>query len=123
MNDGFLLYVFGPMTDHPGDNRAAFFLAGARLAESGYRLLNPANHPPGLTRRQYLDLDMPMVSVAQGLAALPGWQKSKGARAEAARAESDGTPIRTVEEWIALAAVPPPRQARGLRRQPLTTDH
>lgn len=96
-----VLYLAGPMTGHPNYNRAAFFLAAARLAAKGYGVLNPANHPNGLTMRQYMAADCQMLLASQGLALLPGWNTSPGAKAEHALAQAIIIPILTVDEWLA----------------------
>jgi hypothetical protein len=102
------LYIAGPMTGHQNANRVEFFLAGARLRAAGFRVLNPANWPDGLSRREYMRLDLPMVLQADGLAVLAGFEASPGAFVETTLAEYCGLPIRTVEEWLSRSA-PRPR--------------
>ena len=89
------------MTGKPGYNRPAFFLAGALLTARGYLVLNPANWPAGLSRLEYMRLDLPMLLSSDGVAVLDGWEEPGGAVVEAALAEYCGLPVRTVAEWLA----------------------
>ncbi len=105
------LYVIGPVTGIPNDNRPAFEQARHDLKAAGYYVQIP---------HDYIASGLPwnwamMVSIRQlvshtqgdldldGVAALPGWEQSKGARLEAQVAEAIGLPVKTVSEWVEVA--------------------
>jgi Domain of unknown function (DUF4406) len=101
------LYVAGPMQNHPRYNFPAFQEATAVLRRLGFEVISPEekdrqrdpaawerawNSPDGvwkpeetggLTWAQILSQDIILVAdVVDGLALLPGWEKSSGARLE-----------------------------------------
>ena len=82
------IYISGPMTGIANANREEFFKANARLAAYGYTVLNPAVNPEGLSYDEYMAIDMAMLQVCDAIYMLTGYQKSPGARAELALAES-----------------------------------
>lgn len=102
------LYLAGPMSDIPGYNFPAFEAATAELRAQKFEVISPAekdkerdpeayerarNSPDGkwkpsdtggLTWAQVLSKDIIIVAdEVDGLAMLPGWEKSSGARLEA----------------------------------------
>lgn len=77
------IYISGPMTGHPELNYPAFNRAAEHFRKRGHAVLNPAVHPDGLTYREYLQIDMAMLFVAEAIFMLPNWTESKGAEAEA----------------------------------------
>lgn len=102
------LYLAGPMSDIPGYNFPAFEKATAELRSLGYEVISPAEKDKernpeayeralkspdgkwnpadtgGLTWAQILSGDVILVADhVDGLALLPGWEKSSGARLEA----------------------------------------
>jgi hypothetical protein len=102
------LYVAGPMQNHPRYNFPAFIEASKALRKLGYEVISPEekdkernpeawekayNSPDGfwktedtggLTWAQILAGDIVIVSdEVDGIALLPGWEKSSGARLEA----------------------------------------
>ncbi len=97
-----VLYISGPMAGLPDHNRPAFFEAEKELQAAGYVVLNPAKNPDGLTRAQYLDIDLAMVRASDGVAVLSGFKNSLGARAEIALAISNGLPVLSVGGWITM---------------------
>ena len=82
------LYVAGPMTGLPDFNYPAFNAAAEDLRSKGYDVLNPADlESTNLTGkpqewRWYMRHAIGMVVQADGLAMLPGWENSTGARLE-----------------------------------------
>lgn len=109
------LYIAGPMTGLPEFNYPAFRRAGDHLASVGYSVLNPVeaeahNPTPGTPQAWdwYMRHALRMVLDAQGIALLPGWEASKGARLEVSVAQALDLPIRSVVAWLGQAreAVP-----------------
>jgi hypothetical protein len=84
------IYLVGPMDGLPDYNRAAFNAAAARLREEGYRVYDPAENDPSLTREQHLRLDIEHILKSDAIALLPGWQNSSGARLEFEIAQAIG---------------------------------
>lgn len=84
------VYIAGPMTGIEDYNFPAFFNAERRLKAAGYTVLNPARNPEGLEYHHYMDIAMAMIRSSEAVCVLPGWEKSKGARAEVAYAEALG---------------------------------
>jgi hypothetical protein len=80
------LYVAGPMTGLPGENRKAFHAMAKRLRSLGHDVINPAEldsfgsapPPQDCYRRDLLVL----LKDREGVVVLPGWRKSRGAKAE-----------------------------------------
>ncbi len=80
------VYISGPMTGLPGLNADKFDNAATELRYLGYAVCNPIETSAllgeHLTHAQYLRFDFHRILEADFLVALPGWEKSKGARAE-----------------------------------------
>lgn len=102
------VYIAGPMTGIPYFNFPAFDQAAAKLRKRGYLPLSPADIdrkagfdaldmpedsdwftlPKGLNLREIVRRDvLAIVDEADGYYTLPGWEASKGARAEVALCE------------------------------------
>jgi len=83
-----ILYVAGPMTGLPEFNYPAFNAAADDLRAKGHDVLNPADiealNDTGQPQqwRWYMRHAIGMVAGAEGLAMLPGWENSRGARLE-----------------------------------------
>jgi len=90
------LYLAGPMTGYPEFNYPAFYEAAANLRRAGHFVFNPAeatDHTDG-NPIEYLLVDLAwIIAHAEGIAMLPGWDKSKGAKVEHALAEYLGLEI------------------------------
>ena len=106
------IYVSGPMTGLPEFNYPAFREAGEQLWRDGYDVLNPIdaekhNPTPGQPQewRWYMRHAIRMLAAADGVALLPGWKKSRGARLEVHIAHTLGLPVQPLESWTGLAAV------------------
>lgn len=102
------LYLAGPMRGYPQFNYPAFTAAAAMLRSEGHVVFNPAENDVntgnkadagfadgdlakaaagGFSLRRALGDDLAWICAeADGIALLPGWQKSKGANAEHATA-------------------------------------
>lgn len=108
------LYISGPVTGIKDDNRLAFSWAQNRLMDAGYEPFIPHEIvEPGdshetamllcvneLTERTQKRGTRHPVPAFDGLALLPGWEQSDGARLEKAVAEACGIPCKTVDEWL-----------------------
>jgi hypothetical protein len=98
------LYLAGPMTGYTLDNAPAFAAAAAELRAAGHDVVTPVelnaevwarHHPdepydPAVHKVGYGDPmldemfaeDLKAVAMREGVALLPGWEKSRGALAE-----------------------------------------
>jgi len=79
------IYISGPMTGLPEHNFPAFFAAEERLRRAGFQPLNPARNFDGDTdreRSEYIRADLELLLQCDGIAMLPGWEKSRGAKLE-----------------------------------------
>ena len=107
------LYVIGPVTGIENDNRPAFEAARQRLFAAGYWVVGiPHDHiasgtPWGMAMRISICKMLGHGAgrgfghiVYDGVAMLPGWEDSKGARIEHDLAAELGIPCKTVDEWI-----------------------
>ncbi|UVK62591.1 deoxycytidylate deaminase [Arthrobacter phage TaylorSipht] len=100
---GLVLYVAGPMTGLPDFNRKAFHAAARRLRAVGFEVLNPAENEPPVPDPEWVDwmrVGLAQVLRADGLALLPGWWDSKGAKIERQLARDLGIPALTVPGWL-----------------------
>ncbi len=106
------LYLAGPMTGIPHFNYPAFNAAAHGLRGLGHTVFNPAEHDVemfgrdisnpdgdavqaasehGFDRRAALKADLAWIcDSADGIALMPGWERSTGARAEKALADALG---------------------------------
>jgi hypothetical protein len=109
------LYLAGPMTGIKDFNYHAFREAASKLEDAGHTVFNPADNdvangfdPRGMSGdaaeakaagfdlREALKQDLSWIcDHAEGIALLPGWEESKGARAEVGLAHALG-----IEAWI-----------------------
>lgn len=111
------IYVAGPMRGIPEFNFPAFNAAAARLRLEGHSVFNPAEKDNerhgvdiskgnatgdetiaakqhGFNLREALGLDLAFICAeADAIALLPGWESSKGAKAEKATAEALGLEV------------------------------
>lgn len=77
-------YIAGPMTGLPELNFPAFHTAARRLRELGFDVVNPAeiNQDPCASWQQCMRDDIAQLVRCDGIALLPGWESSRGARLE-----------------------------------------
>jgi hypothetical protein len=100
------LYLAGPMTGYPEFNFPAFAAESARLRALGFEVVNPAelnvgNDGDWLT---CMRTDIRELVTCEGIALLPGWEKSKGARIEEGIARQLGFCVYTSAHIIDLIA-------------------
>lgn len=78
------LYLAGPMTGIEALNFPLFHAEAARLRALGYEIVNPAelNPDPGMSWLDCMRVDIAELVKCDGVALLPGWEQSRGARLE-----------------------------------------
>jgi len=108
------LYLAGPMTGYPRWNYDAFLAAAADLRAAGYDVVSPAEieleagFDPDAPVGDYTDADycaamrrdVELVLSVDGVALLPGWSQSRGAKVEAAVASAIGIPALVLSVWL-----------------------
>lgn len=101
-----LLYIAGPMTGMRDHNFPAFFRAEALLNAAGYDTCNPARLEGDLdiTWTKALERDIPHLVACDGVALLPNWWLSKGAKFEYRIMTTLEKPCRDLTDWIRRAA-------------------
>ena len=107
------LYVAGPMSGLPEFNYPAFNHAADELRDAGYSVLNPADTDPDDYPHAYdgptppwqwwMRQALALVIQADGIALLPGWDRSRGARLEVHVGDALDMPHHPVDYWIAYA--------------------
>lgn len=93
------LYIAGPMTGYPDCNYPAFYEAQKTLTALGYLTVNPADSGNAASYRQILKADMLRLLECDGIALLPGWASSTGARAEVTIGMALQMDVRPVSWW------------------------
>jgi len=93
-------YIAGPMSGLPELNFPAFHAEAARLRALGHAVTNPAEINAGEFAgwADCMKRDIPELLKCTGIALLPGWFHSKGARLEWSIAHSLGLEIRMADE-------------------------
>ena len=95
------IYIAGPVTGRPDLNRDAFEEARLALEAAGYEAVVPLDLVPadaewGYAMRQCIASMM----TCDGVARLPDWRSSRGARVETELARGIGMEVRDVGEWL-----------------------
>ena len=104
------LYIAGPMSGLPEFNYPAFNAAADELRAVGYDVLNPVDAEKHNTTGQpqawdwYMRHALRMVLDADGLALLPGWRNSRGARLEVRVADSLLMQRAPLQDWLQRSA-------------------
>jgi nucleoside 2-deoxyribosyltransferase len=75
------VYIAGKITGDP-KYRQKFERAAAQLKKQGMVVLNPAAHPDGMSRADYMRIDLAMIDSAEMVFFLRDWTDSEGARLE-----------------------------------------
>lgn len=113
------LYLAGPMRGYSLSNFPAFDRATEDLRDEGFHVLSPAEVDRANGFSEYdaealltFDLESALADdlvyvckEADGLAMLPGWEQSMGARAEVSAALALSKPVKTVKTWLGLEDV------------------
>jgi hypothetical protein len=97
-----VVYIAGPMTGRPNYNFGAFEQAAAELHARGYSVLNPGRRGlrDGWVYADYLRQAITDLLQADGIALLPGWEDSRGARLEEQIAKALDLEVGTVADWL-----------------------
>lgn len=85
---GEKVYISGPMSGLPDDNRPAFRMMEHALKLRGANVLSPANNDPTWSYEQNMRYDLYLLTEARVIVMLRGWRKSKGAKVEFNAAQS-----------------------------------
>lgn len=77
-------YLAGPMSGLPDLNFPAFHAETARLRLAGHEVVNPAEVNPDheMPWAECMRRDIPAMLTCEGIALLPGWERSRGAKLE-----------------------------------------
>lgn len=86
------VYLAGPMSGLPELNFPAFHRAAANLRAQGFDVVNPAeiNSDPDAKWEDCMRADIAQLVTCEGIALLPGWERSRGAKLEAHIAQELG---------------------------------
>lgn len=110
------LYLSGPVTGEPYNGWGAFADARNTLSNAGFQVLDPHDLVPSVMSHEgamllcinnltdHMWRDNRPKPWFDGVALLPGWEQSEGAKLEKAVAEACGIPVKTVDEWLEEAA-------------------
>lgn len=105
--EAFVLYLAGPMTGWPDNNCPAFNAAAREFESLGFEVINPADLDQDLPYEQLIRRGLQDMRRAQGVALLPGWPTSKGARGERAVALEWGLPVYAAHIWLHFRPLTP----------------
>ena len=95
------IYIAGPMTGLPDYNRPAFHATADKLRGLGHEPLNPADLDLGGRARWQDDMRATtrLLTQADAVCILPGWEKSRGACVELDWAAGVGLTCRMLDYW------------------------
>lgn len=108
------LILCGPMRGYLHYNAPAFEEAAIRLRAAGYEVVSPVEMDRAMGFNHYRDTATPEqvrqfqaafkaeIAGSDGLALLPGWERSEGTKAEVEEARRLGKPFLTVEAWLGM---------------------
>jgi hypothetical protein len=114
------LYLSGPMTGHKDLNFPAFHAAAAKLRHAGYEVINPAEinqaDQSNWLACMWNDIEAMARERVDGIATLPEWMNSRGARVECQLAFGLALPVWDVRVWVDMA------RAKAALNMPETDD-
>ena len=92
------VYILGPMTGYPDNNRPAFRRAAKQIRAMGYNVISPDEldqdaPAKGEAWADYLARDIPFLLKSVAGVAIPGWRESRGATLEATILNALGRPV------------------------------
>lgn len=96
MNDKTVVFISGRISGDPG-YKAKFNEAQYRLENVGFKVLNPAWMPQGLSNAEYMRMCFSMIDVADVVVLLPDWKYSPGARLEEQYCDYTHKPVCNLE--------------------------
>ena len=91
-----IVYIAGPMTGLPDNNRTAFFLAAEKLRKKGHIPKHTAWIVDGLDRADYMRNSIQLMLTCEAVFLLHGWENSLGAKVEKSIADECG--LKIIEE-------------------------
>lgn len=95
-----IIYISGPMTGLPEDNKPAFNAAAQILREQGHTVICPAEiEVQEPSWENYLREDIRQMMSADTLVQLPGWSHSRGANLEYEIAAQLGMAIKRIDHF------------------------
>lgn len=96
------LYIAGPMTGLPEFNYPAFHDAARWLSALGYDVEDPSTNvnPTPDDYHGWLRAGLTQLIRCEGIALLPGWEASGGARLEVNVGATLGMQVRPLAEWL-----------------------
>ena len=95
------VYIAGPMTGKHDFNYPAFDRLSLEWEHRGWAVINPANsfnRNQNLTHGEYIRAAIHLILQADALALMVGWEDSRGAKLEAAIAQTLGLPVYQAED-------------------------
>ena len=93
------IYISGKITGD-ANYKEKFAEAEKRLKELGYEVFNPAIFPNMFTWKEFMDIDLKILSLCDAIYLLEDWKESHGAVIEEAEARRLGIPVIHEEETI-----------------------
>lgn len=95
------LYISGPITGVP-NYQENFIKAETILKQAGHEVINPCAVvlDDSAIWEDYMKADIPLMLMCDGVAVLPGWEASAGARLEVDIAQRLNVSIKDVYGWI-----------------------
>ncbi|OJA82926.1 hypothetical protein BGV71_14240 [Burkholderia ubonensis] len=99
------LYLAGPMSGYADLNFPAFRAEASRLRGLGFEIVNPAEINPntGADWLACMRADIKQLVDCDGIALLPGWDRSRGANVEQTLARGLGLRVYQARHLVGLA--------------------
>lgn len=102
------IYIAGPCTGIPNENKPAFLAAELQLRGLGLDPVNPTTLPGHASHDQswesFMRVDIPALCTCEAVALLPGWENSRGANAEHFNATLLRMDVRPLADWLSPKA-------------------